>query len=138
MYKPQRKSLGIIIGFLIALLAFAIVYMAIFDIQGLRSEIKDLKVELSANKEMLRNQNFDLHTLSITNQSLRLDIVDRDLEIIELKVNEMVYEDMVSIYDYCLSYIFVMQQRMDNHGISYPEFIVERIMLEILAEGIEE
>ena len=70
-------------------------------------------------------------------ETLRLDITDKDLEIVELKINCMAYDDMVDIFDYCLTYIYVIQQRMDNYGVAYPEFIVERIMVDILTEGVE-
>lgn len=137
MYKPQRKSLYIIIGFLAALLAFSLIYIAFYNMPSMVKEIRKLKTEVKVLEETLDNQNFDLNTLSMTNQSLRLDIADRDLQIIGLKVEGMAYEDMVTIFDYSLSYIYVMQLRMDEYGIAYPEFTVEKIMLEILTEGIE-
>ena len=137
MYRLHKKSLCIIIGFLTALLAFSIIYMGIYNIPGTVREIKALRVEVQAGKEMLSNQNLELNALSISNQTLRLDIVDKDLEIIRLEVAGMAYEDMVTIFEFCLNYIYVMQLRMDEYGVAYPEFIVESVMLEILTEGIE-
>lgn len=133
----MRKPLWIVIIILALLLAFSIAYIAFYNMPSMVKEIKSLEVEVKVNKQMLRDQNFELTTSNLQLQSLRLDIVDRDLEIIELTLDGMAYGDMVSIFDYSLSYIYVMQLRMDEHGISYPEFIVERVMLEILAEGIE-
>ena len=130
-YKPQRKTLYIIIGFLTALLAYALLA------SPTPSDVEALEKEVQANEEMLRDQNFELGAMRIKLESLRLDITDKDLEIVRLKINCMAYDDMVDIFDYCLTYIYVIQQRMDNYGVAYPEFIVERIMVDILTEGVE-
>ena len=132
-----KKSLYIIIGFLTGLLAFSMTYIAFYNMPGLRNEIKDLKTEVAVQKEMIQNQNFDLNTLSIANQSLRLDIVDKDLEIVRLEADGMAYEDAVKIMEYCVLYIHVLQVRMGEQGIDYPVFIIESVLNEILEERAE-
>ena len=133
----NKKSLYRIIGFLAALLAFSITYIAFYDMPGMVDEIKDLKVELTANKEMLKDQNLDLAALSIKNKHLRLDIADMEIEMITLKAEGMAYGDMISILEYCVSYINYLQMRMGQHGIAYPEFIVRSVVRDLIMEGIE-
>ena len=134
----MRKPLWIVIIFLAALLAFSISYIAFYDMPGMVKEIKGLKTEVKAQGEMLKDQNFDLTALSIKNQHLRLDIAELELEIMTLKAEGMAYGDMISILEYCVSYINYLQMRMGQHGITYPEFIVRIVVRDLIMEGIEE
>ena len=134
----MRKPLWIVIIFLAALLAFSISYIAFYDMPGMVKEIKGLKTEVKAQGEMLKDQNFDLTALSIKNQHLRLDIAELELEIMTLRAEGMAYDDMISILEYCITYIHYLQVRMQENNINYPEFIIKNILDELIVEGVSE
>ena len=109
----------------------------IYRVPELNRDIRTLKEENKALADMLANQNFELSTLAIANQSLRLDRVELEQEILRLQVHETAYTDMIEIWNYSLSYISYLQFVLDRQGIVYPEFTVQRIMEEVIEEGIE-
>ena len=114
-----------------------LIFIGVNGTPKLKAEIRKLKEENKALSDMLANQNFELSTLAIANQSLRLDRVELEQEILRLQVHEIAYNDMIEIWNYSLSYISYLQFVLDRQGIVYPEFTVQRIMEEVIEEGIE-
>ena len=134
----MRKPLWIIIVWLGLIVVGLLIFIGVSGVPRLKVEIRQLKEENKALANMLDGQNFELDTLVLANNSLRLEIADRDLEIVQLKAEAMAYDDMVQIWDYSLKYIYFLQLKLDKARIVYPEFTVQKIMEEMIAEGIED
>ncbi len=127
----KRTKLTIVVLILIVLIITALaIYIGISDIPGLKSKNAALKAQV---------------TRTIFQKGLNEIVIDdkKGLEqiILDLKgeddFNKIAYEDTIIILELSLLYIQELQVKMDNAGLTYPVFIADAVLRQILEEGIE-
>jgi hypothetical protein len=128
----------LIIGLTI-IIAILITYIAYNNMPDLVAENKELRADNRVLQQEVNDLSFQYTTAKLANDGLRLDMADRELEIISLQAHKMAYEDMTTLLEYSLSYINVLQIRLQQAGdYGYPEFIVRAVVRDIITEGIKE
>ena len=133
----MRTPLWIIIIVLALLLAFTITYISLSPLMV--KDIRELKADNRVLQQKVNNLSFQYETSRYANKRLRLEVADKDLDIIRLEAEGKAYGDMISILEYSLTYINMLQLRLsDMHGdYGYPKFIVRSVVRDLIMEGME-
>jgi hypothetical protein len=133
----MKQWIKILIAGLMIICIILIVYIASYNIPDLIAENKELRADNRVLQQEVNDLSFQYTTAKLANDGLRLDMADRELEIISLQAHKMAYEDMTTLLEYSLTYINYLQMRMGQNGIEYPTFIVRAVVRDIIMEGIE-
>ena len=135
MNKLGKAIIAVFTLLIIAVICLS-VYVLVNKIPYLKSENQRLTQEVKALEQVIEIKDWQYGAKVIKNKTLKNKVDLKDQEITELKMDQLAFEDAVDIIEYCVTYIHVLQIRMDDKGVVYPNFILETILNDILTEQV--
>ena len=118
-----------------------IILLIIGTITGLSITVANLKADnqplIDENyrlKERLLIADFSNGTSSISLKDNDVIIEDLNEQLNKWELEQLSVEEMLDILEYSFLYVHVLQVRMAEHNLDYPEFIIEVFANDILEE----